>query len=104
MLEFKAEVADTEPTERCWSYAGASQVTENQAAALLPHSISPAAERQRRRRERRRRGAMVVQIVISPGAISNLVRLGCLHESDLGDRQAVRDAFVEFARWALGHA
>jgi hypothetical protein len=47
---------------------------------------------------------MVVQIVISPGAISNLVRLGCLHESDLGDRQAVRDAFVEFARWALGHA
>ena len=78
-------------------------MTENRAAALS-NSISPVAERQRRRRERRRRGAMVVQIVISPAAISNLVRLGWLHESDLADRQAVRDAFVEFARWALGHA
>jgi hypothetical protein len=47
---------------------------------------------------------MVVQIVISPAAISNLVRLGWLHESDLADRRAVRDAFIEFARWALGHA
>ena len=78
-------------------------MTENRAAALSS-SISPAAERQRRRRERRRRGAMVVQIVISPAAISNLVRLGWLHESDLADRRAVRDAFIEFARWALGHA
>ena len=79
-------------------------MTKNRAEVRLPRSISAAAERQRRRRERRRRGAMVIQIVISPAARSNLVRLGWLRESDLADRQAVRDAFIEFARWALAHA
>ena len=78
-------------------------MTENRAGALSS-SISPAAERQRRRRERRRRGAVVVQIVMSPAAISDLVRLGWLRESDLADREAVRGAFIQFARWALSHA
>jgi hypothetical protein len=97
------EAADTEPEARRQSYAGPSRVTKNRAEAVLPNSISPAAERQRRRRERRRRGAIVVQIVISPATISNLVRLGWLCERDLSDRQAVGDAFIQFARWALAH-
>jgi hypothetical protein len=63
--------------------------------------ISPDAERQRRRRERRRRGAMVAQIVLSPAAISDLIRLGWLGDSDRTDPQAVKDAFVLLARWAL---
>ena len=79
-------------------------MTESGLAASSPRSISPAAERQRRRRERRRRGAMVVQIVISPASISDLVRLGWLGDSALADREAVRYAFVQFARWALAHA
>jgi hypothetical protein len=33
---------------------------------------------------------VVAQIVVSPGAISDLVRLGWLDDSDRGDRQAVR--------------
>jgi hypothetical protein len=66
--------------------------------------ISGDAERQRRRRERRRRGAVAVQLVISPAAIGDLIRLGWLRDSDRADRQAVKDAFVQFARWALGHA
>jgi hypothetical protein len=79
-------------------------VTKNRAEAPFRRSISLAAERQRRCRERRRQGAMVVQIVIPPTAINNLVRLGRLRDSDLADRKAVRDAFIQFARWALAHA
>jgi hypothetical protein len=77
---------------------------ENPVEAPLPCPISPAAERQRRCRERRQRGAMVLQIVISPASISDLIRLGWLHHSELADREAVRDAFVRFARRVLGHA
>jgi hypothetical protein len=66
-------------------------------------SPSSDAERQRRRRARRRRGAMPVQMVLGPAAIRDLVRLGWLRDSDLADREAVRDAFAWFARWALGH-
>ena len=101
LLEFK--VLDTGPEGEFQSDAGASRVTESRSA-LSPRPISPAAERQRRRRERRRRGAVVLQIVISPAALSDLVRLGWLRDSDLADREAVRDAFVLFARWALAHA
>jgi hypothetical protein len=64
----------------------------------------PEAQRQRRSRERRRRGAMVVQVVIGPAAIRDLIRLGWLRDGERTDRQAVRDAFVRFAKWALGHA
>jgi hypothetical protein len=72
--------------------------------ASPPRPLTPDAVRQRRRRERRRRGAMVVQVVIGPAALRDLVSLGWLRDSDLADREAVRDAFVRFARWALGHA
>jgi hypothetical protein len=33
-------------------------------------------------------------------AIRDLVRRGRLRDSDLADREVVRDAFVGFARWA----
>jgi hypothetical protein len=65
---------------------------------------SPEAERQRRRRERRRRGAMVVQVVIGSTAIRDLIVLGWLRDGERSDRRAVKDAFVRFAKWALGHA
>jgi hypothetical protein len=71
---------------------------------VVPITCSPEAERQRRRRERRRRGAMVVQVVIGPAAIRDLILLGWLRDSERTDRQAVRDAFVRFAKSALGHA
>ena len=79
-------------------------MTENRFGAPLPCPISPAAERQRRRRERRRRGVMVLQIAISPAAMSDLVRLGWLRDDELADREAVRDGFIQFAKWALRHA
>jgi len=67
-------------------------------------TCSPEAQRQRRSRERRRRGAMVVQLVIGPAAIRDLIVLGWLRDGERTDRQAVRDAFVRFARSTLGHA
>jgi hypothetical protein len=71
---------------------------------VVPITCSPEAERQRRRRERRRRGAVVVQVVLGPAAIRDLILLGWLRDGERTDRQAVRDAFVRFAKWALGHA
>jgi hypothetical protein len=65
--------------------------------------LSSEAERQRRCRERRQRGAMPVQLVLGPAAIHDLVRLGWLRHSDRTDRQAVRDAFIRFARASLRH-
>ena len=47
---------------------------------------------------------MVVQVVIGPAAIRDLIRLGWLRDGERTDRQAVKDAFVRFAKWALGHA
>jgi hypothetical protein len=94
LLEFNGKVAN----------ANGLRVTENQFGAPSPRPISPAAERQRRRRERRRRGAMVLQIVISPAAISDLVRLGFLRDSEFADREAVKDALIQFAKSALRHA
>jgi len=47
---------------------------------------------------------MVVQVVIGPAAIRDLILLGWLRDGERTDRQAVRDAFVRFAKWALGHA
>jgi hypothetical protein len=47
---------------------------------------------------------MPVQLALGPAAIRDLARLGWLRNSDLADREAVRDAFVRFARWALGQA
>ena len=79
-----------------------SEMTAPSPAALRMRS--PEAERQRRRRERRRRGAMVVQVVIGPAAIRELISLGWLRDGERTDRQAVRDAFVRFAKSALGHA
>jgi hypothetical protein len=70
----------------------------------VPITCSPEAERQRRSRERRRRGAMVVQVVIGPAAIRDLILLGWLRDAERTDRQAVRDALVRFAKSALGHA
>jgi len=44
---------------------------------------------------------MVVQVVIGPTAIRDLILLGWLRDGERTDRQAVRDAFVRFAnrRW-----
>ena len=67
-------------------------------------TCSPEAQRQRRSRERRRRGAVVGQVVIGPAAIRDLTRLGWLCDAERTDRQAVRDAFVRFAKSALDHA
>ena len=78
-------------------------MTESRIREPSPRPISPAAERQRRRRERRRRGAVVVQIVVSPARISDLVNLGWLRDSDRTDRHAVKEAFIAFARWSLRH-
>jgi hypothetical protein len=47
---------------------------------------------------------MVVQLVIGPAAIRDLIVLGWLRDGERTDRQAVRDAFVRFARSTLGHA
>jgi hypothetical protein len=71
---------------------------------VVPITCSPEAERQRRRRERRRRGAVVVQVVLGPAAIRDLILLGWLRDGERTDRQAVRNAFVRFARSTLGHA
>ena len=71
---------------------------------MVPITCSPEAERQRRRRERRRRGAVVVQVVLGPAAIRDLILLGWLRDAERTDRQAVRDALVRFAKSALGHA
>jgi hypothetical protein len=79
-------------------------VTESRTEAPLPRPVSATARRQRRCRERRRRGAIVVQFAIAPGAISDLVRLGWLDDSNRGNRRAVRDAVVQFASWAISHA
>ena len=70
--------------------------------APSPRPISRAAELQPPRRERRR-GAILLQIVISPTAISDLVRLGWLRDSDRTERPAVTDAFIRFAKSALSH-
>ncbi len=43
-------------------------------------------------------------VVIGSTAIHELIRLGWLRDGERSDRQAVRDAFVRFAKWALGHA
>ena len=79
-------------------------MTESRIREPLPHPITPAAERQRRRRERRRRGAMVIQIVVSPAAIGDLINFGWLCDRDRASRQAVRDAFIRFARSSLRRA
>jgi hypothetical protein len=47
---------------------------------------------------------MPVQLVLGPAAIRDLVRLGWLCDGDLADREAVTEAFIGFARWALRHA
>jgi hypothetical protein len=47
---------------------------------------------------------MVVQVVIGPTAIRDLILLGWLRDGERTDRQAVRDAFVRFAKSALDHA
>jgi hypothetical protein len=47
---------------------------------------------------------MVVQVVIGPAAIRDLILLGWLRDAERTDRQAVRDALVRFAKSALGHA
>ena len=39
-----------------------------------------------------------------PAAIRDLILLGWLRDGERTDRQAVRDAFVRFAKSALGHA
>jgi hypothetical protein len=67
-------------------------------------SFSPEVQRQRSSWERRRRGAVVVQVVIGPAAIGDLIALGWLRDGERADRQAVRDAFIRFARRALDHA
>ena len=81
-----------------------SRVTRWNPAGPLSRLLSADAERQRRHRERRRRGAMPVQLVLGPVAINLLIQLGWLRASDRADREAVRDALVEFARWALPQA
>jgi hypothetical protein len=99
-----SEIWKTDAEPESQSNARTSQVTDKRVGELWPRLVSPAAERQRLCRERHRRGAMVVQVVISPATISNLARLGWLRDSDLADREAIRDAFIQFARCALGHA
>jgi hypothetical protein len=47
---------------------------------------------------------MVLQVVIGPAAIRDLIRFGWLRDGERTDRRAVRDAFVGFAEWALSHA
>ena len=47
---------------------------------------------------------MMVQIVISPATISAFIDLGWLRDSDRADPQAVTDAFIRFAKWALANA
>jgi hypothetical protein len=42
--------------------------------------------------------------VIGPAAIGDLIALGWLRDGERADRQAVRDAFIRFARRALDHA
>jgi hypothetical protein len=79
-------------------------VTQSGVEAPSPRPISPAAERQRRRRERRRRGAVVIQLVVSPTTISDLINFGWLRDSDRANPQAVKSAFIRFARSSLRHA
>jgi hypothetical protein len=47
---------------------------------------------------------VVAQIVISPAAISDLISLGWLRDYDGANPQAVRAAFIRFARSSLRHA
>jgi hypothetical protein len=79
-------------------------VTQSGVEAASPRPISPAAERQRRRRERRRRGAVVIQIVVSRAAIIGLINSGWLCDYDRANPQAVRAAFIRFARSSLRDA
>jgi hypothetical protein len=43
-------------------------------------------------------------VVIGPAAIRELIRLGWLRDGECTDRQAVKEAFVRFARCVLDHA
>ncbi|MGA8755662.1 MAG: hypothetical protein WB611_04920 [Stellaceae bacterium] len=72
-----------------------------QTAPTLPRPRSPGAERMQRLRDRRRQGKVCFLFELDPWAISGLIELRWLQDSQRDDHAAVLNAFHRFVGYAL---